>query len=315
MAEFEILLHGIFDRDKIEVKRTGEFIQDPPWVSEICDKEWNKICKEKGRRGELEPTNSIISRLSGFKSGDRLSFVLGKMWYKQYIGYRAIASAMIENYGLDALPLRIGNTSVVILDGKGGEKFLLVRRTKDVTDYPYWIGAGAAGGLPINAAHLYDGMLHELEKEWSIKTEDIEEVRMTGLVADGLARNNREVTFATRVKLLPDELEAIPYTEERWEHEKQARENGRKQYGIYLPHDPVAVATFITDNDDMMMPTSQGTMVAYGRTNPFGRDGFGEGWYDSVMDTLKRKWARKAYEISVVERELSELVRRRYGLG
>lgn len=315
MAEFKILLDGLFKESDVEVTRTNEFIQESRWVSEICDIEWNRLNQEKTSRGELGLTNGILSRLEKYERKDgKVHFVLGEMNYKQYIGFRAIAPAFIEYFGLEALPRRIGNTAVVILNDGNQEKFLLVRRTRDVADYPYWLGAGAAGAVPVNVPSVYDGMRHELKKEWGIEAKDINTMIMTGLIVDGPARNNSETTFASKVNFSPEKLEAIPYAEERWEHEKQAREKGKKQYGIYLPHDPVSVANFITNHDHEIMPTSQATIVLYGKLNPFNVNGFGECWYNSVMETLNQKWVEKAHEFSVIERSFSELVSRKYGL-
>jgi len=62
------------------------------------------------------------------------------------------------------------------------------------------------------------------------------------------------------------------------------------------------------------MPTSQATMVLYGKTNPFNVEGFGENWYNLVMGILKRKWIESAHRYSVAERELSELIDKKHGL-
>jgi hypothetical protein len=315
MAEFKILISGLYKEHDVQVSRTDEIIKDSRWVSDICDEEWEKLKEMKRKSGEKEPFDGLISRYVNHEvENAKVSFNLGRMNYKQYIGYRTIAPAFIEFFGSNALPRRLGNTSVVILNDDDQEKFLLVRRTRDVADYPYWIGAGGAGAVPIDADNVYDGMRHELKKEWGIEAKDIDSMIMTGLIADGLARDNTEVSFATKIKLSPEALEAIPFTEERWEHEKQAREKGKKQYGIYLPHDPVSISNFITNYDDMIMPTSQGTIVLYGKTNPFNVSGFGESWYNSVMEILCRKWVENAYELSTIERTHSELIKRKYGL-
>jgi len=317
MAEFSILLDGMFKEEDIKLTRKEEFIEDPRWLAEkIIDPEWEKLIKLKRDSGEAEPSNGQLSRLIGYEIEDgKVHFELGNMWYKQYIGYRAIASAFIEHFGLQSLPMRIGNTSVVILkEPDEKESFLMVRRTRDVADYPYWLGAGAAGGMPVTVNSMFDSMRSELNKEWGIRPTDIEQMFMTGYIVDGLNKNNSETTFVTKVNLSHKDLEAIPYAEERWENERQAREEGKKQYGIYLSHNPVEISNFILTHDSKITPTSQATIVLYGKKNPFGVQGFGQSWYKSVMDNLREKWLEKSHKFSIIEREHAELVNGKYGL-
>ena len=156
MGEFRVLFSGNLKHNQIHIKRTGG-ISDPYWISQICDQEWERINSERRERGQKEATNGPQTRLGCFSaSKNKIDLELGTMDYKQYLGYRIISHAYGEHFGIDKLPKRLGNTSVIILNaGKKDEKFLLTRRTENVADYPLWIGAGAAGGIQTTSDNVF----------------------------------------------------------------------------------------------------------------------------------------------------------------
>ena len=238
------------------------------------------------------------------------------MDYKQYLGYRIISRDYSEHFGINKLPKRLGNTSVIILNaGKKDEKFLLTRRTENVADYPLWIGAGAAGAIQTTSDNVLDGMFNELKKEWGLTHDKIAEIALTGAVYDLLAGNNCELTFASRTATSPENLEGlvVDIADEGWEHKDSTTKEGKKQYGIYIDHNPVAISNrLITDPE--IMPTSAGAIALYGKVNPFNKPGLGQKWYESTMENLKEQWIKKAHQFARSQIELSKMIDLRYGL-
>jgi 8-oxo-dGTP pyrophosphatase MutT (NUDIX family) len=186
---FVIDVLGDFPRDRVLVESTIAVRSTTPRIEAAIERIWQAelaVADARGRR----LFNGALGRLASYEvAGDQLRLVVGETHYRDFIGTNATTDADLHRAGDEFLANPLGISAVVITsDGR----LMLGRRSREVALHAGYLHT--FGGM-LEAADLrregaesrYDAFgsaIRELCEELLIRPDEVEQLRVIGLVRD-----------------------------------------------------------------------------------------------------------------------------------
>jgi 8-oxo-dGTP pyrophosphatase MutT (NUDIX family) len=218
------------------------------------------------RRQGRRPRNDELLRLSAVvPTPDRLSLVLGRTDYRQFVGTRT-GVALAEPLHSDGLANPLG-TSVVAVTAD--EHVLVARRPLDSDINPgrwFLVGGFLEPSDLTDGGGVFGGAEREVREELGLDAQDVSGTRCTGLVYDEVVLHP-ELCFTTSLGLDLDDV-------------RRRRGDGELSAVEGAPADADGLRSWLVAEGSMVVPTAAASVLLYGRNR------FGRSWYDDAARSV-----------------------------
>ncbi len=269
MLEFEILAHGLYRPDQLDI------IYDPslrmptnPAIQEWMDTLWEQtlaLAREKGIPLFDAPLFRLVEAES--KPGGTLRLVLGDTGYKEYVTTR------VPDFAWGRKREALGNALSVCSVVETSDGYILLDKRQGVDVYigRYHVIGGFferdRDSTGSKRPDPFGAICREIREETGIQSTDIEEQYCLGVVYD-VATPHGEMCFLTRLN--------IPLAEV---HKRVPEEDEIKQLeSLFVTKE--SLREFVLKHHGNISATGEPNLLMYGGVR------FGEGWLVEVMEQL-----------------------------
>jgi hypothetical protein len=199
---------GDWTRQQVHLAQAQSMRRIVPEVEHLIDEAWRHATAQPG----VNLFDGPMCRLESWSaSPERLSLALSETSYKSFLGTNLHHPELADRYGREILANPVGvSPALETADGW----LMMGRRNGSVAYYPNKIHPFAGAVEPRDVLNVFDAVLRELGEELGFTSEDVADLRCTGIAEDRSIRQP-ELIFRARSTRTKAEIEA---TVDRTEH-------------------------------------------------------------------------------------------------
>ena len=252
---------GDWNRDQVFLSRVPCTRSIVPEVERIIDETWRRIASQPG----VNLFDGPMCRLESWHAAPaRLDISMSGTSYKPFIGTNLYHPELADRYGPSILANPIGvSPALETADGW----LMMGRRNGSVAYYPNRVHPFAGALEPRDANDLFGAVRRELAEELAFTTDDIADIRCTGVVED---RSIRQMELIFRVVSTRTKKQ-IESTVDRTEHHSSWAIRATRQAIDVALEDPLELT-----------PVGIAALLLWGNAR------FGSSWFKNRADRMKR---------------------------
>ncbi len=228
----------------------------PPEVSDLIDRAWAETLARPG----VQVFDGPMCRLESITaSTDRLELALSRTSYKPFVGTNlSHASGIADRFGAESLANPVG-VSCALVSSEG--RLMLGRRNDKVAYHPARIHPFAGCLEPREPMDVFMEALRELKEELGFAPADVSERRCLGMVED-MAIRQPELVILVRTGRSASEIE-------------RQLDAGEHHATCSIEPEPDSAARAVREMR-LLTPVAVGTILLWGR------EAFGQGWFEQT---------------------------------
>jgi 8-oxo-dGTP pyrophosphatase MutT (NUDIX family) len=247
---------GDWTREQVHLAQAQPMRRIVPEVEDLIEQAWQQATSQPG----VNLFDGPMCRLESWSAApERLSLALSETSYKAFLGTNLHHPELADRYGREILANPFGvSPALQTADGW----LMMGRRNGSVAYYPNRIHPFAGAVEPRDALNVFDAVMRELKEELGFTSDDVADVRCTGIAEDRSIRQPELIfrVLSTRTKA---EIEAGV---DRTEH-----------------HASWSIPATAEALDEALKDTSPMTPVGVAALLLWGRGSFGVEWFEERM--------------------------------